>query len=116
MADDKRKDTRYPTKDFQIEVRFASWTLFKFSFVANLSKGGMLLHLKHKPAIGEKFKVKLQLPNGQNIELDTEVRHVQEGKDKGKDTVYQVGVQFKDMTGDKLALVKKLIDEVKDKK
>ena len=76
MADERRKDPRFPMR-IEAEVKFTSWHVFSLIYTINISQGGMNLEvLGDEPQVGTSLIVRMTLPKGPPIELEATVRHV----------------------------------------
>ncbi|MEO7096271.1 MAG: PilZ domain-containing protein [Polyangiales bacterium] len=104
---DLRKDRRIPLTS-GAEVKFSSWAAFYEVYTANISRGGMMLQMSKTPSVGERIQVKLQLPKGDEIVLDAEVKFV---RPNPMPEPAWVGVQFVDLDAEKLAQIEQLIDD-----
>lgn len=111
MSGEKRKEPRTAVR-FAAEVRFSSWALFQLIYSVNVSRGGMSVELADAPAVGTPLTVRLNLPNGQQVSLESVVRHVTPlGKQAGgkPQARYQVGVEFSDTQEKKLEQIDELV-------
>ena len=104
---DLRKDRRVALTG-GAEVKFSSWAAFYEVYTSNISRGGMMLQMAKTPAIGERIQVKLQLPKGDEIVLDGEVKFVRPNPPPER---AWVGVQFIDLDAETLEQIETLIDE-----
>ena len=104
---DLRKDRRVPLTG-GAEVKFSSWAAFYEVYTTNISRGGMMLQMSKTPEVGERIQVKLQLPKGDEIVLDGEVKFVRPNPPPER---AWVGVQFVDLDAETLAQIETLIDE-----
>ena len=95
--DERRSEARVPLRA-EAEVRFTSWAVFQLIWTVNISQGGMSLEVvaAAPPKIGDRLTVRLQLPKGDPIELEAEVRHAADAtlKKAGAEQKFQVGVKF----------------------
>ena len=105
---DLRKDRRVPLSG-GAEVKFSSWAAFYGAYTANISRGGMMLQMEKTPPVGERIQVKLQLPMGDAIVLDAEVKFV---RPNPKPEPAWVGVQFIDLDDEACAKIEQLMDDV----
>jgi len=74
---DRRGSQRLTAATLKVEVRFASWHVFKMAHAMNISQGGLMFQVPYEPPIGQPIAVTVRLPNGHACELQTEVCHVQ---------------------------------------
>ena len=87
---ERRTEERVPAR-LDVEVPLARWEDFRRVWSTNLSKGGMMFTLVPPAAIPAAVNLVVTLPDGQQVTLATEVRHVARREGKGE---YEVGVQF----------------------
>ena len=103
--DDRRGDPRIDAR-LEIEVPMASWDELRKVYTANLSHGGLLFSVSGPAKLAGVVEVTLKLPDGQEIRLPSEVRHV--AAQKGG-SGWDVGVQFKDLAPDAKSTIEKAL-------
>ncbi len=86
---ERRNETRHEAR-LEIDVPLANWEQVRRVYTTNISKGGLLFSLKSPASMPSAVDLTLTLPDGNQVTLQSEVRHVAK-RDGGE---YDVGVQF----------------------
>ena len=112
MPAERRQDPRVPFR-VQTEVRFTSWETFKFVYMMNLSRGGLLLSLPSRPTVGDTVAVKLVLPNGETLDLEGKVKHAKEMTalevSGSSPKSFRVGIGFESLSPEKRSQIERMI-------
>jgi hypothetical protein len=67
-----------------VEVTFASWRVFRLTYVVNLRRGSARFHAKNKLPVGQPVVVRLRLPDGRAVDLQASVASSTPVGDSGK--------------------------------
>jgi c-di-GMP-binding flagellar brake protein YcgR len=89
--DDRRRDDRVPAR-LEVEVPLATWEQAQKVYTTNISKGGLLFTISGPAEMPATAQVIIKLPDGKQVSLESEVRHVAR---KQGTSDFEVGVQFK---------------------
>jgi c-di-GMP-binding flagellar brake protein YcgR len=91
--DERRTAPRVPAK-LEVDVPLATWEQVRKVYTTNISKGGLLFSLTSPASVPAAVELTLALPDGSNVTLKAEVRHVarREGTPE-----FDIGVQFQEL-------------------
>jgi len=92
-GDDRRGDPRVPLR-LEVDVPLATVEEMRRVYTTNISKGGLLFTMASPASIPATIDLTLELPDGQKVTLQSEVRHVMR---KEGTTDFDVGVQFQEL-------------------
>ena len=88
----QRGNPRYPAT-WNLDIRFTSWTQLRQACTINVSRGGLMCRMTTPPRVGEKIDLVAHLPDGEQLQLPSRVRHVATIDDQASSS-YRVGVEF----------------------
>lgn len=102
MSDDRRRDKRW---DVCLDAVWNSRGGTSSARVTDLSEGGCYIDCLNQPHVGDILYLKLQLSNGDSLELTGEVAH--------QTPPLGFGLRFVDLTDEQLQKLNALIDHLK---
>jgi hypothetical protein len=89
---DRRQSPRFTTAA-KVRVQLRAGDSFRLSCPVNASPGGMLIMLPDRLKTGRLLHLKLELPTGERLDVDAEVRHVRRD-DEGRNPNFHTGIAF----------------------
>ncbi len=90
---DRREQPRVAAR-LEVDVPLATWEQARRVYTTNISHGGLLFELEAPTTIPAEVALSLTLPDGKQVNINCEVRHVARSAD-GKH--FDVGVQFTEL-------------------
>ena len=94
MSEDNRRDERLPV---ELKVDYRATGSFMTDFSANVSRQGVFIRTSHPLPVGERVRLRLQLPTGDApFALDGVVKWTRDGKAHGEHPP-GMGVEFVDL-------------------
>jgi hypothetical protein len=91
---ERRTEPRHAAR-LDVDVPLANWEQMRRVYTSNISKGGLMFSLTSPAAIPAAVDLRLTLPDGAEVTLQCEVRHVARC---GNSNDFEVGVQFQPLT------------------
>ncbi len=109
MSDDHRKDSRLPA---ELKVDYRSGGHFVTDYSANVSRHGLFIQTSHPLPVGEKVRIRLQLPDGEApFALDGVVKWTAGVRDRDRHPP-GMGVEFVDIPDEVRKQLERLVREV----
>ncbi len=90
---ERREQPRVEAR-LEIDVPLATWEQARRVYTTNISQGGLLFELEGPTTMPAEIALTLTLPDGQQVSLKAEVRHVEAPSAGGEGKKFDVGVQF----------------------
>lgn len=109
MSDDNRRDERLSA---ELKVDYRTGGSFVTDYSANVSRTGVFIQTSHPLPVGEKVRLRMQLPEGEApFALDGVVKWVCTARDKGRHPP-GMGIEFVDLPDPVHQQLDRLVREV----
>ncbi len=102
----------HPRCHLEVAVDFQSEHNFYTGLTRNISQGGLFVATNHLRRIGEHLRVRLTLPGGRTVEIETEVRWVKDASvSRFLEGGQGMGLRFVELAPEAAAAIQAFLDK-----